>query len=334
MRMRNHDLLQITPEGLYCPAGQFHIDPWRPVPRAVITHAHSDHARPGSEAYLTSVPGVPLVEARTGGTVEGLPYGQTRVINGVSVSIHPAGHILGSGVIRVEHQGEVWVVTGDYKSDPDPTCAAFEPVSCHTLITECTFGLPIYRWPNAQEVFEDINAWWRDAAGDGKTAVIFSYSLGKAQRILAGVDASIGPIRTHGSTQAMNERYRAGGIALPPTEAVTGGSPVLPGSLVIAPPSAGRSTWMRRLGDTTTAFASGWMMVRGRRRQRSVDRGFVLSDHVDWPQLMEAIEASGAERVLPTHGNTQVVAQWLTEQGYESEPLPTQFNARPEDEEE
>ncbi|NNE69996.1 MAG: ligase-associated DNA damage response exonuclease, partial [Rhodothermales bacterium] len=272
-----------------------------------------------------------LVEARTGGTVEGIAYGEDRRIGEATVSLHPAGHILGSSVVRVEHRGQVWVVTGDYKAEADPTCAAFEPVRCHTLITECTFGLPIYRWPDSASVFDEINAWWREAAAEGKTAVLFSYALGKAQRLIAGVEASIGPIRTHGAVEAMNQRYREAGIPLPDTTAVTGGERVQPGSLVIAPPSAGRSTWMRRLGDTTTAFASGWMLVRGRRRQRSVDRGFVLSDHVDWPQLMEAVSASGAERVLPTHGNTEVVSRWLREQGYDARPLPTRFGDAEED---
>ncbi|MBO6575906.1 MAG: ligase-associated DNA damage response exonuclease [Rhodothermales bacterium] len=327
------ELLTISPAGLYCEAGDFHIDPWKPVARAVITHGHSDHARPGSAAYLTAERGVAIVEARTGGAVEGIAYGESQRMGNVTLSLHPAGHILGSAVVRVERDGEVWVVTGDYKADPDPTCAQFEPVRCHTLITECTFGLPIYRWPDASEVFAQMNAWWRAAAAEGKTAVVFSYALGKAQRVLAGVDASIGPIRTHGAVEAMNDRYRSAGVALPPTSPVMSGR-VEPGSLVIAPPSAGRSPWMRRLGDTTTAFASGWMMVRGRRRQRSVDRGFVLSDHVDWPQLLDAVAESGAERVLPTHGNTEVVARWFREQGLESQPLPTRFSATPEDDEE
>lgn len=331
--MPREDLLTVTPDGLYCEAGDFHIDPWRPVKRAVVTHAHSDHARPGSSAYLTSLPGVPLVEARTEGSVEGMAYGETRRIGEVTVSLHPAGHILGSAVVRVEHRGEVWVVTGDYKAGVDPTCAPFEPVRCDTLITECTFGLPIYRWPDSQAIFAEINAWWREAAAEGKTAVLFAYALGKAQRLLAGVEASIGPIRTHGAVEAMNDRYREAGVELPATEAVTDGSKVVAGSLVIAPPSAGRSAWMRRLGDTTTAFASGWMLVRGRRRQRSVDRGFVLSDHVDWPQLMTAIRDSGATRILATHGNTEVVSRWLREQGYDAAPLPTRFGEQDEGDE-
>ena len=321
------DLIQWTDRGLYCDKGDFFIDPWRPVDRAVVTHAHSDHTRPGSRAYLTASPGAELVRVRTGSrTVEGVPFGETRVLNGVRVSFHPAGHILGSAQVRVEHRGEVWVVTGDYKTDADPSCSQFELVPCNTLITECTFGLPIYRWPSPVSVFAEVNAWWRANAEAGRTSLLFGYALGKAQRLLAGLDAEIGPIFTHGAVERLNEVYRDEGIPLPPTRHFSEGDrSTWAGAVIVAPQSANGSLWMRRFGDASTAFASGWMTIRGRRRQRSVDRGFILSDHVDWPALLTVIESTGAERVIATHGYTDVLVRYLTERGLRAEALATEF---------
>ena len=322
------DLLQLTKCGLYCEAGDFYVDPWRAVERAVITHAHSDHARRGSDSYLCADPCKRILQTRLGDiNADSVAYGEPVNINGVHVSLHPAGHILGSAQVRIEHRGEVWVVTGDYKTDADPTCDAFELVPCNTLITECTFGLPVYRWPKPADVFNRINAWWRLNQQRGKASVLFGYALGKAQRLLGGVDASIGPIYTHGAVEKMTAVYRQEGVALPPTTYVTTESAPEDWSraLIIAPTSANGAAWMRRFGDHSTAFASGWMRIRGRRRQRSVDRGFILSDHVDWSQLLDVTAESGAERVLATHGYSDTVVRYLSSAGIEAAALPTRF---------
>ncbi|MEO6050272.1 MAG: ligase-associated DNA damage response exonuclease, partial [Pyrinomonadaceae bacterium] len=249
-------------------------------------------------------------------------------INGVKVSFHPAGHILGSAQVRIEYKGEIWVVSGDYKLTPDATCAAFEPVKCNYFITEATFGLPIYRWPPPEQVFGEISNWWRRNQERGKASLIFAYSLGKAQRILNGVDRSIGPIFTHGSVERLTQAYRDEGIDLPQTTYIGNvtNKKDFTGSLIVAPPSAQTiPTWMRRFGSVSTAFASGWMMVRGARRQRSVDRGFVLSDHADWPELQTAIASAEAETILVTHGSSEEFVRWLNENGMNAVPLKTKF---------
>ena len=313
-------LLRITDRGLYCEAGDFYIDPWQPVDRAVITHAHGDHARWGSTHYLGSEEGLRVLRTRLGtdASIQPVRYGEPVHLNGVRVSLHPAGHILGSAQIRVEHAGEVWVASGDYKADPDPTCSLFEIVRCHTFITESTFGLPIYRWRPQSEVFAEVRDWWSANARAGRASVIYAYALGKAQRVLAGLaGAEIGPIFTHGAVERLTRDYRESGIALPPTRHAS----EMPrgydfgGSLIIAPPSAAGSTWLRRFGAASSAFASGWMQIRGARRRRGVDRGFVLSDHVDWPALLDTIDATGAEHVQVTHGFREPVVRWLREHG-------------------
>jgi len=298
------------------------------VPRAVVTHAHGDHVAWGCGAYLASADGAALLQLRLGGTgaVEPLPYGERRLLGGVSVSLHPAGHILGSVQVRLEAGGEVWVVSGDYKTDPDPTCRPFEPVRCHTFISESTFGLPIYRWPAQSEVFSEINAWWRVNADAGRASLLSGYALGKAQRLIAGLDPSIGPILTHGAVEKINAAYRAAGVALPATTyAGDADRGATRRAIVIAPPSAAGSVWARRFGNASNAFASGWMRVRGARRRRSLDRGFTLSDHADWPGLLGAIAATGAERVWVTHGFTGPVVRWLEEQGLEARAVATRF---------
>ena len=324
----SEDLIVQRPEGLYCPPGDFYIDPWRPVPRAVITHAHSDHARYGNGHYLASTPAEGVLRTRLGEiNLQTLPYGERIQHHGVTVSLHPAGHVLGSSQVRLEHGGQVWVASGDYKVVPDPTCAAFEPVRCDVFITESTFGLPIYRWCPDEEIFADINAWWTRNASHGRASVLTCYSFGKAQRVLAGVDPSIGPIIVHGAVKPLNEAYRAGGIALPDTRMVTEVTDKsdLRRCLVVCPPSAAASPWMRRFGDHQTAFASGWMQVRGNRRRGGYDRGFVLSDHADWPGLMSAIEATGAQRVIVTHGSVPVMVRHLRERGLRAEAFDTEY---------
>jgi putative mRNA 3-end processing factor len=331
----NSPVLRLTDAGFYCEVGGFHVDPWRPVAHAIVTHAHGDHVAWGCGAYLTSREGAGVLAARLPpeAVVESLPYAERRRLGDVAVSLHPAGHILGSAQVRLEHRGEVWVVSGDYKTDPDPTCTAFEPVRCHTFVTESTFGLPIYSWPPQGEVFAEINGWWRANRDDGRVSLLMGYALGKAQRLIAGLDPGIGPILTHGAVERMTAAYRAGGISLPPTTyaGTEGGRRDRGGALVVAPPSAAGSPWARRFGDAATGFASGWMRVRGARRRRGVDRGFTLSDHVDWPSLLGAIAATGAERVWVTHGFTAPLVRWLRERGMEAQAVATRFEGETED---
>ncbi len=323
------DLIVLRPEGLYCPVGQFFIDPWRPVDSAVITHGHSDHARSGHARYLAHHDSAGTLRSRLGDiALQTVAYGESVSHNGVRVSLHPAGHVLGSAQVRVEHQGRVWVASGDYKLESDGTCAAFEPVPCHTFITESTFGLPVYRWPSQSELFAQINAWWQGNAQAGRTSVLFCYAFGKAQRILAGVDASIGPLVMHGAVEPLNAVYRAAGVKLPPTVRVSDeamASLPLGQALVLAPPSAQSTPWMKRFGNYADAFASGWMLLRGARRRRGVDRGFVMSDHADWPSLNSAIRATGAEQVFVTHGSVAVMVRWLQEQGLQAQGFSTEY---------
>lgn len=328
-------LLRLTDRGLYCEAGDFHVDPWAPVERAVVTHAHGDHVAWGCRAYLTSAEGVGVLRSRLPpeARVQAIGWGAATTLNRVRISLHPAGHILGSAQVRLERGGEVWVVSGDYKTDPDPTTTAFEAVRCHTFVTESTFGLPIYRWPAQQDVFGDINDWWRANQAAGKASLLYGYALGKAQRLLAGLDPAIGPIFTHGAVERMTAVYRAAGVPLPPT--VHAGTvdrhTDWSRAVIVAPPSADGSVWTRRFGAQSTAFASGWMLVRGARRRRSLDRGFPLSDHVDWPALMAAVDATGAERVWVTHGYTAAVVRWLRERGLDAQAVQTRFEGELDD---
>ncbi|HEY5799966.1 MAG TPA: ligase-associated DNA damage response exonuclease [Burkholderiaceae bacterium] len=328
------DMIIARPEGLYCVPGGFYIDPWKPVDRAIITHAHADHARMGHGHYLAAAPSEGVLRARLGEiTLDPLAYGEQVVHNGVTISLHPAGHVLGSAQVRLEHKGEVWVASGDYKLDPDGTCAPFEAVPCHTFITESTFGLPIYRWQEGSIIFASINDWWRENAALGRTSVLFCYAFGKAQRVLQGLDASIGPVVCHGAVENLNAVYREAGVALPATitadEAKALG--VLKHALVVAPPSAAGSSWMKRFGDYSDAFASGWMLLRGARRRRAVDRGFVLSDHADWPSLLKAISATGAERVIVTHGQIPVMVRYLQDHGWEAGAFETEYGDQDDD---
>jgi putative mRNA 3-end processing factor len=329
-----NDLVVERAEGLYCPAGEFFIDPWRPVDRAVITHAHGDHARAGHGHYLASAASEGVLRARLGHdiTLQTLPYGEAIEHHGVRLSLHPAGHVLGSAQVRLEHGGQVWVASGDYfvsgPGDLNTTCDPFEPVRCDCFITESTFGLPIYRWCAQREVFDDIDAWWRANADAGRASLLMGYSFGKAQRILAGVDAGIGPIVVHGAVLPLNHAYRAAGVTLPPTLHVSEitDKALLSRALVVAPPSVHGSAWARRFGDTSDAFASGWMQLRGARRRRGLDRGFVLSDHADWPGLQRAIVATGAQRVIVTHGYEAVMVRWLQSRGLQAGAFRTEYD--------
>jgi len=327
------DLIVQRPEGLYCPAGDFYIDPWRPVARAVITHAHADHARRGHGHYLAARSAEGLLRARLGAiSLMGLDYGQRIVHHGVGLSLHPAGHVLGSAQVRLEHGGQVWVASGDYKVAPDRTCTPFEPVRCDVFITESTFGLPIYRWEDDSAVFASINRWWAANAAQDQVSVLMGYSLGKAQRLLSGLDGQIGPVLAHASIEELNLIYRAAGVALPATEPLSRwGSAAqarrdgLARALVLVPPQAVTPALLRRLGGAVTAFASGWMQLRGARRRAGWDSGFALSDHADWPGLQSAIAATGAQRVIVTHGSVSVMVRHLQEQGLQAEAFETEY---------
>lgn len=323
-------VLIINKSGIYCEAGDFYIDPWKPVARALITHAHSDHARSGMQHYLCHPHTAPILYQRLGAdiNIETLNYGEPIALNGVKVSFHPAGHLPGSAQIRVEFKGEIWVVSGDYKLQADPLAEPFEPVACHHFITESTFGLPIYRWPEPKQVFEEVNQWWTENQQAGKASLIGAYSLGKAQRVLSGINADIGAIYTHGAVENLNQLFRAEGFSLPETRVVDDSltKADLKGALILAPPAALGSAWSRKLGPQSTAFCSGWMAVRGARRRRAADRGFVISDHADWPGLNEAVLATGAENIYVTHGYKEIFARWLNEEhGLNAQSLDTLF---------
>ncbi len=314
-----NELLQTTERGLYCAAGGFYIDPREPVERAVVTHAHTDHARWGCRHYLSAKPGEHLLRMRMNADAEFqfMPYGESLTIGGVSVSFHPAGHMLGSAQVRLERHGRVAVVSGDYKLGDDPTCASWQPVACDLFVTESTFGLPVYRWQSDQAIADEINRWWRESREEGKCCVLYGYAVGKSQRLLASLDPSIGPIYTHGAVEKGVEAYRKSGVQLPATTyvgAITG-KHAWAGGMVVAVPSAHGTPWMRKFGRTSTAMASGWMAVRGARRRRAVDRGFVMSDHVDWPSLLTAVNACDPEMVWVIHGYSAAVARYLNESG-------------------
>jgi putative mRNA 3-end processing factor len=329
-------VIEPTPSGLYCAAGDFYIDPWAAVDRAVITHAHGDHMRPGSRAYLATDVSRSLILRRLGpdAPVTGIGYGDAVEMNGVRVSLHPAGHILGSAQVRVEHRGEVWVASGDYKRAPDPTCAPFEPVQCHTFITEATFALPLFRWDPPDQTVREICAWWDEMRAGGRPAVLFGYALGKAERLLAEIARCTDrPVYVHGALTELIEVYRAAGIRIADTRRATeeARGKSFAGELIVAPLSARGSIWMRRFGDHSSAFASGWMRIRGARRRRAYNRGFALSDHADWDGLVNTVGETGASRVCVTHGYTDTLARFLSERGVETHAWRTQYEGEPED---
>lgn len=321
-------LLTFTDRGIYCERGDFYIDPWKPVARALITHGHADHSRWGHQKYLATRSAAPVIRHRLGDvSLQTIEYGDELTINGVTVSFHPAGHILGSAQIKVAYRGESWVASGDYKLEDDGLAEAFEPVRCHHFITESTFGLPVYRWEPQEVILANINDWWRENREAGRVSMLTAYALGKAQRLLRGLDPSIGTIYTHGAIENTNEIMRAQGVELPPTVRVTReiDKKEYPGNLVLTTPGSVGQPWAKKFNPLSLGSASGWMTLRGARRRRGADRGFVLSDHADWPGLLEAIEATGAENIYVTHGYTGIFSNYLRQQGYNAVELETEY---------
>jgi len=339
-------LIEFTDKGLYCAQGQFYIDPWRPVDKAVITHAHSDHARPGSGSYLCHRLTLPLLQLRLGptgngpqqgveaasGVYQGIEWGEPVFLNGVRVSLHPAGHVIGSSQVRIEYKGEVWVVSGDYKTEDDGISGAFEPVRCHVFITESTFGLPIYNWKPQPAIFSDIQDWVAENRARERTSVLIAYSLGKAQRLLTGLEPVGAEVFVHGAVWNVHQALVNAGVVLPPVQRVMPDMPKewFRGKVVIAPGSAEDSSWMRRFNPFAVGICSGWMQVRGNVRRRNADAGFAMSDHADWKGLLGAIEATGAEKVYVTHGFQAALSRYLNERGIEAAEVRTEYG---EDEE-
>lgn len=323
-------MLTLKPEGLYCSQGDFYIDPWRRVERAVITHAHADHARTGMGHYLAQAQNEAIMRLRLGKQIQfqGLAFGESLNINGVKVSFHPAGHIPASAQIRLEYQSEVWVVTGDYKLENDGLSAAFEPVKCHTLITESTFGIPAYRWEDSETVFREIKLWWAANIRDGKSSQLTAYSLGKAQRLILGLQEGPGPLFVHPTIAQNNQALRSNGFEIPEVAPISAQIPaeIRKQALLIVPPSGEDNAILRKWGEREEGVCSGWMAVRGQRRRNNVSRGFVLSDHADWNSLLRAIDDSAAERVLVTHGYSDILSRYLREsRGLDADVLRTEF---------
>jgi putative mRNA 3-end processing factor len=309
-------MISFTDSGIYCEQGDFFIDPWKPVRRALITHAHSDHARPGNSFYLSHHDSIPILQLRLGAdiVVEGCAYGEKRNINGVEISFHPAGHIIGSAQIRLAYKGEVWVISGDYKLGNDGISQPYEPVQCHHFITESTFGLPIYNFESSPTIYADINNWWQENAAAGLNTVLLGYALGKSQALLNAIDQKTGPVYLHGAVANVNDAlstvgYEFPGIRITPeTDRKT-----IQQALIIAPPSALGTPWLKKMAPYKVAMCSGWMALRGTRRRYGVDKGFALSDHCDWKQLNEAILATGAEHIYVTHGYETPFVKWIKE---------------------
>lgn len=315
----------MTVAGLFCDVGEFFIDPSKPVSRAIITHAHADHARKGSREYYTVKCGVRILRTRLppSAVIRGIDYGEILDFNGVKVSLHPAGHMLGSAQVRLEYRGEVWVFSGDYKVARDPTCHAFEPLRCHTFITESTFAMPHFRWPDQDLVWSEILDWWKLNRGWGRASVIYCYAVGKAQRILAGIGNQAGMVFTHEKIELATAEYRSSGVELPPTLSVADApeSTDWANSIILAPPQVRDGRWLRRVGQRATAFASGWMCTKGGCKAHRVDQGFTLSDHADWDELNWAIRETRAEHILVTHGYVDPLVQHLRSQGLDAHPL-------------
>ena len=326
--MNKKGLLVHTALGLYCPKADVYLDPWKPVKKAILSHGHADHARWGSSSYLCTPSAAPVIKYRLGDiNLETLPFGEEKLINGVSFSFHPAGHILGSAQIKVSYKGEIVVFSGDYKTANDGFSEAFEPVKCHTFITESTFGLPVYHWQDQKWVFNEMEEWCKNNRNNHHLSILYGYSLGKAQRILQGLPESVGPIFTHSTIEAILNVMRNQGVSLkntiPVNEHITRAD--LLSGVIIAPPAVQNSNWLKKFEPIRNGVVSGWMALRGARRRRNADKGFVLSDHADWEGLNEAISLTGAENIFVTHGYTDILSKWLIDKGLNAYPLETNF---------
>lgn len=310
-------LIELTERGLYCPRADLFIDPWKAVDKAIITHAHSDHSRWGMKHYLAHHHSEKVMRLRLGSDIslETLGYGEVLDINGVKVSLYPAGHIPGSAQVKLSYKDKTTVISGDYKLENDGLSEAFEPVKCHEFVSECTFGMPIYKWEPQSSIFASINGWWKQNAEQGRNSVIFGYSLGKSQRIINNLDTSIGEVFAHGAIWNTNQALISNGVPIRDIPKVTAEIPKskFKGALIIAPPSAMGTAWMKKFAPYRTAVCSGWMNIRGARKRSAADIGFVLSDHADWEGLITAIKATEAEKVYLTHGSTAVFGRYLEE---------------------
>ena len=327
-------LIKFTNKGIYCKQGDFYIDPWQPVNLAVTTHGHADHVKFGNDAYLCHDLTKPILNQRLGDVkVETLPYNKEISINGVKVSLFPAGHVIGSSQIRLEYKGEICVVSGDYKVEYDGISTEFEPVKCHTFVSESTFGLPIYKWLPQEVIFNQVKDWVSDNHDKGKTSVLVAYSLGKAQRLIKNL-AGYGDIFVHNSIQNLNDGFIKAGVDLPETIRITPDikKETMQNGIVIVPPALAEGRWIKTLSNAATGVCSGWMQVRASRRWRSADAGFALSDHADWPGLLSAIKATEAENVYVTHGFTSTFSKYLNEIGIKSAEVKTQWGNEQEEE--
>jgi putative mRNA 3-end processing factor len=307
-------LLTLTKQGLYCPQADVYIDPWRAVPRAIITHAHSDHARTGNTAYLAHTQSKEVLKYRLGKkiTINTLNYEQTLFVNGVKISLHPAGHIIGSAQVRLEHKGEVWVCSGDYKVIADGLTVPFAAVKCHRFITESTFGLPIYKFNKAAHDIALLQQWVLDTIAAKQNVLLIGYSLGKAQRILHAV-ATLGiPIVVHNNIYDCNEAVGFSNTGL--IKHTIANKYIKVPCIIVVPPGSADAAWLKAYTPYATAMCSGWMQVRAWRRRSNLEKGFAISDHCDWPGLLQAIQATEAQHIYITHGYKAVLAKYVREQ--------------------
>ncbi|WP_438977824.1 ligase-associated DNA damage response exonuclease [Polaribacter sp.] len=321
-------LVKFTKKGIYCIPGKFYLDPWYPVEYAIISHGHADHARWGNKHYLCHNQSKAILQHRIGAdiSIESLPYNEYKVINGVKVSFHPAGHILGSAQIRLEYKGYIVVFSGDYKTQPDFITTPFEPVKCHEFITESTFGLPIYKWKSEEELQQELQDWIVQNQQNNRTSVFLGYSLGKAQRIMKLVE-KVEEIYVHSAIHNLNKAIENSGITLPTTKLLTADfkKTEIQNKIVILPPALLGSKMIKKIPNAATAICSGWMQIRGNRRWKGVDAGFAVSDHADWDGLLSAVKATEAEKVYVTHGSQAVFSKYLNEIGIEAHELKTEF---------
>jgi putative mRNA 3-end processing factor len=321
-------LITFTNRGIFCPQANIYIDPWLPVDYAVITHGHADHARGGSKHYLCHTYTKPILKLRLGANISTstLSYTKSIFINGVKISLHPAGHIIGSAQVRLEFNGYTAVISGDYKTAYDGISTAFEPVKCNEFVTESTFGLPIYNWLPQQQLFDDIKTWIAGNQSQNKTSVFIAYSLGKAQRLMKGLDG-VANIYVHSAINNLSTAFESSGIDLPVTQLINMemNKAEVQNNIVILPPALLGTNLVKKIPNASVAICSGWMQVRGSRRWQAADAGFAMSDHADWNGLLNAIKATGAQKVFVTHGSTATFSKYLNEIGIEAAEVDTQY---------